>query len=104
MRRFLIVPVVTETTERGPSRSPKYRDRDGLTGVRGQVIDVSGLPLPVDIVYAAWFSGDQAAVDDIAGQSDVFDATDHLGEIVAALNQRFGRDYDLQGWLDTFGI
>jgi hypothetical protein len=105
MTRFFIVPVVTEQTQRGPSREPKYRDRAGLTGVRGQVVDTSGVALiPADEVYACWFSGDTATLDDIASQSDVFDATDYLSDIVAALNRRFDRDLSLDGWLDVFGI
>lgn len=104
MTRFLIVPVVEEDTARGPSQSPKYIDRDGLTGVRGQIVDVSDLPLPVDVVYAAWFSGDAAALDEIADEVDVFDATPYLAQIVAALNERFGRDNTLDQWLDSFGV
>jgi len=65
---------------------------------------VSDLPLPVNVVYAAWFSGDEATLDDIAGQPDVFDATARVDEIVAALNQRFGREYRLTEWLDSFGV
>lgn len=105
MTRFFVVPVVETQTPRGPSRSPKYRDRDGLTGVRGQIVDTSGIALiPADEVYACWFSGDTATLDDIAGQSDVFDATQYLDDIVAALNERFNRDLSLDGWLDVFGI
>lgn len=84
--RWLIVPTVTASG----GRAPKYGDHSGVVGYSCEYLPIPGEGVERMVTN---FTGEQAALDDIAAQSDV-----QANGAVNALNNAYGVTRSRSEW------
>lgn len=110
--RWYIVPAVQDGDA---DATPKYRDRDGIAGASGNVVDPSVVEpsyagliaqyLDVSEWYIVRFYGTWAALNEISVLGDTRNLATNPSDVAAVLNQRFpDLDRSAEEWADGFFV